>query len=355
MAMAMLAALCLAMASASASASVSSRNHAVAFSHVGRGSAEAVDELLRRVLSPGSHPFELEIVEACTRAAPAAARSKLCFELGPGSAAGKVALSGTSGVELARGAAHYLRTRCNMSFAWPRTGGNQVASPAEWPAVEAAETRYRTVEYSYFQNVVESSYSFAFYSWDDWQKLIDWQALSGINLGLAYTGQEEIYRKTYASFGVNSSRCGITPCFAYFFVCERFFYGIATVCHDRLGTYAYSQRIGIDFKRSGVFSLSFANWTNGPAWLSWSRGQSMHGVGAGGEGSLGDGIALSQSWMTAQWQLQKQILARMRALGIVPILPAFQGNVPPIMAFGARNTAPFLNSCPEPVLANDRL
>eukprot|EP01046_Picozoa_sp_COSAG06_P047870 COSAG06_NODE_7045_length_2659_cov_10.341406_1_plen_48_part_10 len=48
--------------------------------------------------------------------------------------------------------------------------------------------------------------------------------------------------------------------------------------------------------------------------------------------------------MTAQWQLQKQILARMRALGIVPILPAFQGNVPPIMAFGARNTAPFLNS-----------
>jgi hypothetical protein len=80
----------------------------------------------------------------------------------------------------------------------------------------------------------------------------------------------------------------------------------------------------------------------------------MHGVGAGGEGSLGDGVALSQSWMTAQWQLQKQILARMRALGIVPILPAFQGNVPPIMAFGARNTAPFLNSCPEPVLANDR-
>lgn len=48
---------------------------------------------------------------------------------------------------------------------------------------------YRSVEYSYFQNVVESSYSFAFYSWEDWEKLIDWQALVGINLGLAYTGQ----------------------------------------------------------------------------------------------------------------------------------------------------------------------
>lgn len=77
-----------------------------------------------------------------------------------------------------------------------------------WPAVHGTETRYRTVEYSYFQNVVESSYSFAFYSWADWEKLIDWQALTGINLGLAYTGQEEIYRKTFAAFGVNSSVFG---------------------------------------------------------------------------------------------------------------------------------------------------
>jgi hypothetical protein len=178
-------------------------------SHAGRGTATAVDELLQRVLAPGlarsltpaaeaAHPFELKIVSACTAPAPKASRSKLCFELGPGSSPGKVALSGTSGVELARGAAHYLRTRCNMSFAWPRTGGNQVQTvPTLWPSVEATETRYRTVEYSYFQNVVESSYSFAFYSWSDWQALIDWQALSGINLGLAYTGQEEVYRKTF--------------------------------------------------------------------------------------------------------------------------------------------------------------
>ena len=117
------------------------------FSAAGRGSEAAVDALLRRVLAK-PHPFELKLVAGCAAPPPAAARSKLCFELGPGSAAGKVSLSGTSGVELARGAAHYLRRRCNMSFAWPRTGGNQVAAPADWPAVRAAETRYRTVEYS---------------------------------------------------------------------------------------------------------------------------------------------------------------------------------------------------------------
>jgi alpha-N-acetylglucosaminidase len=251
------------------------------FSLEGRGSAVAVGELLQRVL--GTDPasvFELTTVKTCSTPPPATSRSKLCFEIGPGSKPGRIAVSGTSGVELARGAAHYLRQKCNMSFAWNRTGGNNVVLPKVWPAPDRA-VRYRTVEYSYFQNVVESSYSFAFYGWAEWEAMIDWQALTGINLGLAYTGQEEIYRKTFATFGVNDS--------------------------------------------------TFGNWTNGPAWLAWSRGQSMHGVGASGQGSPGHGISLTQSWMTAQHALQKQILKRMRDLGIVPVLPAFQGNVPPIM------------------------
>jgi hypothetical protein len=58
----------------------------------------------------------------------------------------------------------------------------------------------------------------------------------------------------------------------------------------------------------------------------------MHGVGAGGAGSPGPTTALTEAWMTAQHALQQRILARMRELGIVPILPAFQGNVPPVMA-----------------------
>ena len=41
-------------------------------------------------------------------------------------------------------------------------------------------------------NVVTHSYSFVWYSWADWERLIDWMALSGINLVLATTGQEEV-------------------------------------------------------------------------------------------------------------------------------------------------------------------
>jgi hypothetical protein len=35
-------------------------------------------------------------------------------------------------------------------------------------------------------------YSLVWYSWGDWQEFIDWMSLSGINLYLAMTGQEEV-------------------------------------------------------------------------------------------------------------------------------------------------------------------
>jgi alpha-N-acetylglucosaminidase len=45
------------------------------------------------------------------------------------------------------------------------------------------------------------------------------------------------------------------------------------------------------------------------------------------------GSPLPRSWMQAQWVLQKQILAMARPLGIVGVLPAFQGNIPPQITY----------------------
>ena len=67
---------------------------------------------------------------------------------------------------------------------------------------------------------------------------------------------------------------------------------------------------------------------NGPAYLTWSRGQSMQSVGSSAAPE-GGGNGLPRSWMQAQWRLQKQILAQTRGLGIIGVLPAFQGNMPP--------------------------
>ena len=244
-------------------------------------------------------PFAFELVETCAEGSkPADSESSLCFEVtslasgvgGASSASAAVTVRGTSGPDLAYGAAWYLRTYCAMSFSWERAGGNQVAfaqavadGAATWPAVDPADPkrlRWRRRDVSYGFNVCTFSYSQAWYQFSggaegygaSWESTLDWMALSGINLALAYTGQEEVYRKMYNGFGVSDE--------------------------------------------------DFAAWSNGPAHLTWSRGQSMHGVGG----------PLPASWMEQQWHLQKQILGRMRALGMVPVLPAFQGNVPPLLA-----------------------
>lgn len=47
-----------------------------------------------------------------------------------------------------------------------------------------------------------------------------------------------------------------------------------------------------------------------------------------GQTALPWATGLPQSWIDQQWVLQRQILARSRSLGMKPILPGFQGNVP---------------------------
>ena len=254
------------------------------FSFKGRGSTAAVASLLARTLRQdlATLPFTLQLVQACKGTRPTASESELCFELEDGPA-GTVLIRGTSGPDLARGAAVYLRERCNFSFAWPRAGGIQRPHGghvgAGWPPVgSSGGTRWRLRDIAYGFNVVTFSYSHAWLPFErgdtagSWEEVIDWMALSGCNLALAYTGQEEVYRKVYAALGVSSTE--------------------------------------------------FAAWSNGPAHLAWSRGQSMHGVGG----------PLPLSFARSQWDLQRDILARMRALGVVPVLPAFQGNVPPVLA-----------------------
>jgi hypothetical protein len=60
--------------------------------------------------------------------------------------------------------------------------------------------------------------------------------------------------------------------------------------------------------------------------------------------------------MRAQWDLQKLILARERALGITPLLPAFQGNVPwPLAAALADSNVTRAPAFTGPVVTGDNL
>ena len=59
-----------------------------------------------------------------------------------------------------------------------------------------------SVRFRYYQNVCTFSYSSVWWNWTRWQREIDWMALNGINLPLAFTGQEAIWQRVYHKIGL---------------------------------------------------------------------------------------------------------------------------------------------------------
>ncbi|XP_064127129.1 alpha-N-acetylglucosaminidase isoform X5 [Loxodonta africana] len=93
-------------------------------------------------------------------------------------------------------------------------------------------------------------------------------ALNGINLALAWSGQEAIWQRVYLALGLTQSE--------------------------------------ID------------EYFTGPAFLAWGRMGNLHSWGG----------PLPRSWHLKQLYLQHRILDRMRSFGMIPVLPAFAGHVP---------------------------
>jgi alpha-N-acetylglucosaminidase len=253
------------------------------------GSVEAVEAMVQRIFAGAAatgdsaeefvSPFEFSLLawgKSCGGRSHAAAPP--CFSITDGSTVGTIAIAGTTASELGAGLGFYLREVANMTIGWRRGGGSNIYVPsaasgaAAWPAIGAGTTvvRRRNTPWSYFMNVCTHSYSLVWYSWDDWSHFLDWMSLSGINLFLAMTGQEEVQYKV--------------------------------------------------FQKLGLKDLDIRKWFNGPALLTWSRGQNEYGSNIAGP--------LPRSWMQGQWKLQKQILDRSRSLGMSGQLPGFQGNVP---------------------------
>jgi alpha-N-acetylglucosaminidase len=227
------------------------------------GNVSAVYDLLERVIPGSSSHFVLSL--STSNCANLAAPCFLMEDQG-----GQVAIKGSSASELTAALGTYFREYCNMTIGWPRGGGSNIFTPSPWPALGSPISRRRIVPWSYIMNVCTHSYSLVWYDWAAWSAFIDWMALSGINMALAMTGQEEVQYKMFAQLGVSDN--------------------------------------------------DIRSWFNGPAFLTWSRGQNEYGNDISGP--------LPRSWMQAQWSLQKQILARYRSLGITSQLPGFQGNVP---------------------------
>ncbi|KAH9774414.1 alpha-N-acetylglucosaminidase [Citrus sinensis] len=184
----------------------------------------------------------------------------------------EITIKGTTAVEITSGLHWYIKYWCGAHVSWEKTGGFQIVSvpkPGSLPHVTDGGVKIqRPVPWNYYQNVVTSSYSYVWWEWERWEKEIDWMALQGINLPLAFNGQEAIWQKVFMNFNVTME--------------------------------------------------DLNDFFSGPAFLAWARMGNLHGWGG----------PLAQNWLNQQLVLQKKIVSRMLELGMTPVLPSFAGNVP---------------------------
>lgn len=181
---------------------------------------------------------------------------------------GTIKISGNTPIALASGLRWYLATYAHVDIYW-FIGDNFYLAPQSLPKLNSTYHGTSIVPWRYHFNTVTFSYTAAFWNWDDWELQLDWMALRGINLPLAWVGYEKILVEVFLDAG---------------------------------------------FRESEI-----ATFLSGPAFQAWNRFGNIQGSWGGD---------LPMEWINSQHLLQKKIVARMVDLGMTPVLPCFTGFVP---------------------------
>lgn len=177
----------------------------------------------------------------------------------------RVRIAGNTWVNVATGLNWYLKYYCGQHLSW----NNMTATlPATLPRVTQTERHETNLRLRYDFNYCTFSYSMAFWDWARWQREIDWMALHGINMPLAIVGEECVWRNMLLRLGYTKDEIG--------------------------------------------------QFIAGPAFLAWWAMNNLEGWGG----------PLPDSWYAQQEALQKKILARMKRLGMKPVLPGYCGMLP---------------------------
>ena len=191
---------------------------------------------------------------------------------------GKPCIKGNTQLSVATGINWYLNHHAHINLTWNNltTDLSQVTLPV--PTGEEKHVCNTTYRYNF--NTCTFSYSMAFWTWDRWQKEIDWMALHGINAPLNLVGLDVVTRKFLQELGVSES--------------------------------------DIDA------------YIAGPGFIAWFAMNNLEGWG-GTINSSSTGVQMNGNpdwWYTRQEQLCRNMLQRMRELGMQPVIPGFSGQVP---------------------------
>lgn len=179
---------------------------------------------------------------------------------------GKVVIEGNNANSMAVGLNYYLKRYCLTTISWYKD--DPVEMPATLPVVPQRVEIAARMPMRFFLNYCTYGYTMPWWTWEDWERFIDWMALNGVNMPLAITGAETPWYNVWRQFGLTDEEI-------------REFFG-------------------------------------GPAFLGWHRMCNF-------DGFMGP---LPMSWMERQEALQKKIVARERAFNMRPVLPAFAGHIP---------------------------
>jgi alpha-N-acetylglucosaminidase len=87
----------------------------------------------------------------------------------------------------------------------PQCRGTAQTSGVAFPLPVVNERIQAASKYRYYLNTCTRSYTMAFWNWARWEQGIDWMALQGINLPLAFTGQEAVFAEVFSGLGINES------------------------------------------------------------------------------------------------------------------------------------------------------
>lgn len=179
---------------------------------------------------------------------------------------GKIVITGNNANSMATGLNHYLKYYCLTTVSW--YADIPVEMPDTLPMLKQPIEHKAKVERRFFLNYCTYGYTMPFWQWKNWERLIAWMALNGINMPLAITGQEAVWYKVWHKLGLSDQE--------------------------------------------------IRSYFTGPTYLPWHRMANIDGWNG----------PLPIHWINSQVTLQKQILKRERELSMHPVLPAFAGHVP---------------------------
>ena len=191
---------------------------------------------------------------------------------------GKPCIKGNTQLSVATGINWYLNHYAHINLTWNNLTTD--LSQVTLPVPESEDKHISSAKYRYDFNTCTFSYSMAFWTWERWQKEIDWMALHGINAPLNLVGLDVVTRNFLKELGMSDS--------------------------------------------------DIAAYVAGPGFIAWFAMNNLEGWG-GTINSPTTGVDMSGNpdwWYTRQEQLCKNMLQRMRELGMQPVIPGFSGQIP---------------------------